>query len=84
MAKKTKATVIEALAKPDRFLMVTYIGSDREFSVPGLGVVPRKVAETLTLFEDTSMPVQRKGEQALVPQEDGLFPGFSQTWRAEN
>ncbi len=82
MAKKTTATVIEALATPDRFLMVTYIGSDREFSVPGLGVVPRKVAETLTLFED--LPTQRRDEKALIPQEDGLFPGFSQTWRAEN
>lgn len=86
--KNVTASVVRAKLESDpaeRFLMVTYIGQEREYSVPGIGVVSRKIAENLTdLFGYSAPPMRYKGEKPLVPQEDGLFPGFSQTWRVED
>lgn len=45
--------------------------------------VRRTVAEQwrTDFFGDQELPTQRKGGPALAPNDDGLFPGHSQTWR---
>ena len=83
MAKIAKARASTLLAQNDRFLFVTYGQEEPVYAINGAGTVPRKAAEELIgLFVD--LPRQRKGgafEEPLMPCEDGLFPGFSQTWR---
>lgn len=86
MALNSKAATA-ALKRPGRFLYVTY-GSDTCFQIEGEGVITRKLANELTgdLFvtmTNKPLPIQRVGqavEPPLVGAEDGLFPGFSQTY----
>ena len=81
MSRLTRARVNALLAKQDRFLYLT-LGTEPCYQVNGAGVVPRKIAEDMCgLF--STMPTQRKGERPLIPQGDGLFAGFSQTWKME-
>ncbi len=71
MSRINRATA-KRLLENGRFLYVT-LGNETTYAINGAGAIPRKLGETLTqptLF----------GE-CLTPQEDGLFPGFSQTWR---
>jgi hypothetical protein len=84
MARLTKKNAESLLRKPDRYLYVTFSSDEQVYAVNGAGTVPRKIAEGMTLFggAGVDLPMQRRGELALLPQEDGLFPGFSQTWRA--
>lgn len=83
MSKLSKKRACDLLDQPGRFLYVTH-GTESVYAINGAGVVPRRVVDELTadLFGKDNMPIQRRGERPLVPQEDGLFPGFSQTWRA--
>jgi hypothetical protein len=59
-------------------LMVTLSQSGPVYTIDGLGAVPTKWARLLTA--DREIPT---GDLLMVPNEDGLFPGFSQTWRTE-
>lgn len=67
--------------KPGRFMMLTH----REgYSLDDGTTVGSKTAQRLVgLFDTTDMPVQRRGGAVLRPNEDGLFPGHSQTWVVE-
>lgn len=83
MSKMSRSTIKSTLQKEGRFLYLTH-GAESVYQVNGMGgTVPRKLAEELCgMFPDS--PMQRKGEAPLIAQEDGLFPGFSQTWRAQS
>lgn len=77
----TRAQARRALRQQSRFLYLTQ-GSAPCYQINGEhGVVPRKFAEEITadLFSDDMWTRQ---DIRLIAQEDGLFPGFSQTWRA--
>lgn len=58
-------------------LMLTLSQSGPAYSIDGHGTVAPKFARGLT--EPRDLP----GDLFLVPNEDGLFPGFSQTWQAK-
>jgi hypothetical protein len=60
-------------------LMLTLTQSGPLYSIDGRGSVPAKLARALTQPNDG--PMQR--DLFLAPNEDGLFPGFSQTWQAQ-
>jgi hypothetical protein len=61
--------------KAGRFVLYTM----REgYSLDNGDTVPTR--DMQRLFGETEMPVQRKGQAALRANDDGLFPGFSQTW----
>ena len=60
--------------KPGRFMLLTM---GEGYSLDDGSCVPKRQAETL-LFPKLDM--QRKGAPALRANDDGLFPGFSQTW----
>lgn len=82
MSRLTRKAAETVLSNPGRFLYVTY-GDESVYAVNGAGTVPRRIAEDLTLFGQ--LPIQRKTSGnglMLIPAEDGLFPGFSQTWHA--
>ena len=80
MSKVTKAGLASTLAKPGRYMLLTH---GEGYSLDDGRAVDRRIAETaIGLWGDTALPVQRKGETAVVPNEDGLFPGHSQTWTA--
>lgn len=82
MKQLTLGRASDLLRKEDRFLMVTHLPEGAAFSVFPDGPISRKSGETLTsqgcLFPDGSGAKRT----VMVPNEDGLFPGFSQTWRA--
>jgi hypothetical protein len=46
-----------------------------EFSIDGCGTVAPRNARAL-------IGDSKQGDLLLIPNEDGLFPGFSQTWKA--
>jgi len=58
-------------------LMVTLTQSGPVYSVDGHGTVATKFARALT------DPGPCQPDLFLVPNEDGLFPGMSQTWQAQ-
>lgn len=58
------------LARKGAYLMLTHgIG----YSTDDGQSVPRKAAQLLLFADDCLQP-------KMLPNEDGLFPGFSQTW----
>jgi hypothetical protein len=61
----------------DRILMCTYEAAGKAYSLDNGVPVPKKLATELT--EATKL----QADLFLRPNEDGLFPGFTQTWRAE-
>lgn len=63
----------DALGKPERFLMVTF-GGEPEYQVNGHGTVSAKAVRDLL----ADNPQQ---DLFLRPNDDGLFPGFTQTWK---
>jgi hypothetical protein len=68
------------LQREGAFLMLTH---GEGYSTDDGAAVPRRAAEAMTnsdLFGENFV-VQRKGEMALVGNDDGLFAGHSQTWR---
>lgn len=79
-----RRTLQQALERETGFLFLTHNGEDHTWQCNLLhGTVPRKLAQDLTqgeMFEAATMGPPR-GDLELIPQEDGLFPGFSQTWR---
>jgi hypothetical protein len=58
-------------------LMVTLSPQGPSYSIDGHGTVAAKFARGLTQPLDGP-----PGDLFLVPNEDGLFPGCSQTWQA--
>jgi hypothetical protein len=67
------------LAQKGAYLLLTH---GEGYSLDDGRAVPRKAARELTadLFETCDLPEQRKGLPPLRGNEDGLFPGMSQTW----
>jgi hypothetical protein len=57
--------------------MCTYEGTRPTYSLDNGIPVPRKLAAELTSAS------KLQADLFLQPSEDGLFPGFTQTWRAE-
>jgi hypothetical protein len=59
-------------------LMVTLSQQGATYSIDGHGTVAQKFARGLTQPCDGP-----PGDLFLIPNEDGLFPGCSQTWQAK-
>jgi hypothetical protein len=70
---KHKATNLLRKGAP---LMLTLTQSGPLYSIEGHGTVATKLARGLT------NPGPMQTDLFLVPNEDGLFPGCSQTWQA--
>jgi len=68
------------LSRDGAYLLLTH---GEGYSTDDGAYVPRKQAEQLTAPLFVNLPVQRRGARPMTGQEDGLFPGFSQTWRYE-
>ena len=65
----------DRLKRPDSYLMLTYENGSPSYSLDnGFGVTKRAGAELTQCFVNQS-------DLFLAPSEDGLFPGFSQTWK---
>ncbi len=63
--------------RSERVLMCTYEPAGSVYSLDNGVSVPKKLA-----FELIN-PSKLQPDLFLTANEDGLFPGFSQTWRAE-
>jgi hypothetical protein len=57
--------------------MRTFEPSGAAYTLDNGVAVPKKLAAELT------NPAKLQGDLFLRPNEDGLLPGFTQTWRAE-
>ena len=68
---------IRKALREDRFLVCTYEGVGPVYSLDNGIPVSRKLAAELTGAS------KLQADLFLQPNDDGLFPGFSQTWRAE-
>jgi hypothetical protein len=67
------------LRDTDAFLMLTNRSSGPEYSTNDGHSVNKRLAESMTgQFE---LPINCPELPELKPNDDGLFPGFSQTWR---
>ena len=60
----------------DRMLMCTYEPAGKAYSLDNGLAVPKRLATELI------NPSKLRPDLFLAANEDGLFPGFSQTWRA--
>jgi hypothetical protein len=69
---------IRRALREDRLLMCTYEGTGPVYSLDNGIPVPRKLAGELTGAS------KLQSDLFLRPNDDGLVPGFSQTWRAED
>jgi hypothetical protein len=72
----TKSKTISLLSKGAP-LMLTLTQAGPLYSIDGYGTIAAKLARGLT------NPGPMQSDLFLVPNEDGLFPGCSQTWQAE-
>ena len=72
-----KARSIRNALQGERTLMCTYDAAGKTYSLDNGVPVPKKLATELT------DPAKLQADLFLRPNEDGLFPGFTQTWRAE-
>jgi hypothetical protein len=79
MYKETrmKPRSIRKALQRERILMCTYEPTGKTYSLDNGVPVPRKLATELT------DPAKLQADLFLRPNEDGLFPGFTQTWRAK-
>ena len=68
---------IRKALRGDRILMCTHEPAGKTYSLDNGVPVPKKLAVELT------DPPKLQADLFLRPNEDGLFPGFTQTWRAE-
>ena len=71
------AKSIRAALRRERLLMCTYEPAGAVYSLDN-GVPVSK-----NLAADLVNPQRLQGDLFLRPNEDGLFPGFTQTWRAQ-
>ena len=68
---------IRRALREERILMCTYEPAGAVYSLDNGLAVPRKLAAELTGAG------RLQADLFLRPNEDGLFPGCTQTWRAE-
>jgi len=68
---------IRAALRRERLLMRTYEPAGAVYSLDNGVPVSKKLAAELT------NPQRLQADLFLRPNYDGLFPGFTQTWRAE-
>jgi hypothetical protein len=68
---------IRSALRRERMLMCTYEPTGKVYSLDNGVPVPKKLAAQLTSSE------KLQADLFLQPNDDGLFPGFTQTWRAE-
>lgn len=68
---------IRRVLRENRFLMCTYEARGTAYSLDNGIPVSKKLAGELTGAS------KLQADLFLQPNEDGLFPGFTQTWRAE-
>jgi hypothetical protein len=85
MTRLTKRAALDRLQSPDRVVMVTHCTQGPAFTIEpdGFALSARTGRDLLPdLFESDCVAVQ-SGRQSvlLVGNEDGLFPGMSQTFR---
>lgn len=83
MSKRLNWTQSVQAMRKGRLLMVTHASDGPSYALDnGIGV-SAKVGRDMTaqgdLFESGNAPP--RGNVEIVPNDDGLFPGFSQTWR---
>jgi len=71
------AKAIRNALRGDRVLMCTYEATGTVYSLDNGVPVSKKLAAELT------SPTKLQADLFLQPAEDGLFPGFTQTWREE-
>jgi hypothetical protein len=71
------AKSIRAALRRERLLMCTHEPAGTVYSLDNGVPVSKKLAADLV------NPQRLQGDLFLRPNEDGLFPGFTQTWRAE-
>lgn len=77
---RTKQQAARTLAQPGRFMMLTYdVASGPSYATDHGVSISRKVGASLTGQGELFGP---QDPVDLIPSDDGLFPGFSQTWRA--
>jgi hypothetical protein len=68
---------IRKALREDRVLMCTYEAAETVYSLDNGVPVPKRLAAELI------GACSLQADLFLRPNEDGLFPGFTQTWRAE-
>ena len=68
---------IKRALRENRLLVRTYESSGAVYSLDNGVPVSRKLAAELT------SPAKLQGDLFMRANEDGLFPGFTQTWQAE-
>ena len=68
---------IRSSLRGERVLMCTYEPAGRVYSLDDGVAVPKKLATELI------SPTKLQADLFLTANEDGLFPSFTQTWRAE-
>jgi len=71
MRIKTAAQAQAHLNRTNRFMMLTHTQEGSAYSLDNGAGVARSVAHQL------------QGDLFVKPSGDGLFPGFSQTWKVE-
>ena len=69
------AKAIRHALRGNRVLMCTYEAAGKVYSLDNGVPVSKKLAAELT------SPTKLQADLFLRPNEDGLFPGFTQTWR---
>ena len=79
-----KSDAERALSARGAFVMATQGREDgTQYDVNGCVPLSRKIAKALTEPTlDLAAGLSFKSGLSLVPNDDGLFPGMSQTWRA--
>lgn len=80
MAKSLSASKAKAHLRVGRILVLTY-GAQKQFSIDGVGPISTRLAQQLTMECEGIAPTQ--GDLFLQSNDDGLFPGFPQTWSAK-
>lgn len=80
---RQRITTAKHLAKAmgGHALMVTHGTSGKEYATTNGVAVSGKLAKSLLDCGEAQGPQQ--ADLFLVPNEDGLFPGFSQTWNLD-
>ncbi len=68
---------IRSALRRDRILMCTFEAGGSTYSLDNGVPVPKRLAAELT------GSAKLQADLFLRPSEDGLFPGSTQTWRAE-
>ncbi len=71
------AKAVRKALRGERILMCTHEQAGTVYSLDNGIPVPKKVVVEL------ANPAKLRADLFLHPNEDGLFPGFTQTWRAE-